>query len=219
MKEFKIDNKGSTRLFSSNILEQLTRTNFLFPIITYYVGAILFILLSYFNKSIHFSAALWLIPLGWLLFTLVEYLVHRFVFHFHATTEKQLNIQYSIHGVHHEFPRDKERLVMPPVVSIIMASGFYFLFVLLLDDYAMLFFSGFIAGYSSYLILHYSVHALKPPKNMLKLFWKHHSLHHYDSVHSAFSVSMPLWDYLFRTVPKSTGKARQAIENRLPDLN
>jgi 4-hydroxysphinganine ceramide fatty acyl 2-hydroxylase len=107
---------------------------------------------------------------------------------------------------------------MPPVISIILSFGFYLLFVWMMDDYGNLFFSGFIAGYSTYLIIHYAVHALKPPKNFLKFFWKHHSLHHYDSVHSAFSVSMPLWDYLFRTLPKSRGKVRSEIESRLPDL-
>ena len=217
MKEFKIDNKGTGRLFSSNILERLTRTNFIFPVIFYFVVAIAFLVLAYADNSFRFIKALWLIPSGWFFFTLVEYLIHRFVFHFHATNDRQLNLQYNIHGVHHEFPRDKDRLVMPPLISVIFSFGFYFFFRWLMGAYSLLFFSGFIAGYSSYLVLHFAVHALKPPKNFLKFFWKHHSLHHYDSVHSAFSVSMPLWDYLFGTLPRSTGSARKEIENRLPD--
>jgi len=218
MRKFKIDNKGTIQLFSNETLEWLSRTNFLFPVIVYAALSLFFLVLSWFDDKIYFIRALWLLPLGWLLFTLIEYLVHRFLFHFHAVTEKELNLQYKIHGVHHEFPRDKDRLVMPPVVSIVLAFGFYFLFKVLMGDYGMLFFSGFIGGYSSYLVIHYAVHAMRPPDNFLKFLWKHHSLHHYDSVHSAFSVSMPLWDYIFKTLPRTKGKARKEIEDRLPDL-
>src|SRR5436305_198836 len=124
MKKFKIDNKGTGRLFSSNILEWMTRTNFIYPVAGYYIISILFLIYSFRDPGINHLALLWLLPLGWLTFTLFEYLVHRFLFHFHAVTEKELNLQYNIHGVHHEFPRDKERLVMPPVISIILSAGF-----------------------------------------------------------------------------------------------
>jgi sterol desaturase/sphingolipid hydroxylase (fatty acid hydroxylase superfamily) len=218
MKNFKIDNKGTVKLFSNAILERLSRTNFLFPVIFYSLLSLSFVVLAYKDEDINFLRTLFLLPLGWLFFTLIEYLVHRFLFHFKATTEKELDIQYKIHGVHHEFPRDKDRLVMPPVVSIVLVFGFYFLFYFIMGNPGKLFFSGFIAGYSSYLVIHYAVHALKPPNNFLKFFWKHHSMHHYDSVHSAFSVSMPLWDYVFNTLPRTAGKERKDIENKLPDV-
>jgi len=214
MKSFKIDNKGSGRLFSSSVLERMTRTHFLIPVIFYYAVAIVFMWVTWEQKTFPFMNAVWLLPAGWLLFTLVEYLIHRFLFHFHAVSEKELNFQYNIHGVHHEFPKDKKRLVMPPVISILLSAGFYFLFVFLLGDMGMLLFAGFISGYSSYLIIHFAVHALKPPRNFLRFFWTHHSLHHYASVHSAFSVSMPLWDYLFGTLP---GKKNQHAALKLPD--
>jgi 4-hydroxysphinganine ceramide fatty acyl 2-hydroxylase len=218
MKQFKINNKGSGRLFSSQLLERMTRTNFTIPVVFYFAVSVFFLAISYLDKKIIFWYASWLLPGGWIFFTLIEYLIHRFLFHFHATTEKQLDFQYSIHGVHHEFPKDKERLVMPPVISIVLSTGFYFLFHWIMGDYGMLFFSGFICGYASYLLIHYAVHVLKPPKNFLKFYWKHHSLHHYDSVHSAFSVSFPFWDYLFGTLPRSKGRERKEIENRLPDF-
>jgi sterol desaturase/sphingolipid hydroxylase (fatty acid hydroxylase superfamily) len=215
MKEFKIDNKGTTRLFSNKILESLTRTNFLVPVIAYYAIAILFSALAYFDDEINFLSALWLFPSGWLTFTLVEYLIHRFLFHFNAKTEKELDVQYNIHGVHHEFPRDKDRLAMPPVISILVSGGFYLFFRMLMGDDSMLFFSGFVAGYSSYLLIHYAVHVKKPPQNFLKYFWRHHSLHHYASVHSAFSVSLPLWDYVFGTLPDE--RERMKHSQKLPD--
>ncbi len=201
MKDFKIDNKGSAQLFKNPFLEKLTRTNFSVPVIFYYLLAIVIIVYTTLVFTIPLFYYIILIPVGMFLFSFIEYLIHRFIFHFNATTESELNLQYNIHGVHHEFPRDKDRLVMPPVVSIFLALGFFLFFVFLFNEYGFVLFAGFIAGYSTYLIIHYAVHALKPPKNFLKVYWKHHSMHHYASVHSAFSVTFPFWDKLFGTMP------------------
>jgi sterol desaturase/sphingolipid hydroxylase (fatty acid hydroxylase superfamily) len=59
-----------------------------------------------------------------------------------------------------------------------------------------------VAGYASYLCVHYSVHAFPPPKNFLKHLWIHHALHHYQQPHSAYGVSSPFWDFIFRTMPE-----------------
>jgi 4-hydroxysphinganine ceramide fatty acyl 2-hydroxylase len=217
MKDFKIDNKGSAQLFRNPVLEFLSRTNFLIPLIGYYALALIFLLLSFLDRELTFIHVLWIFPLGMITFSFVEYLIHRFLFHFNASTEKQIEFQYNIHGVHHEYPRDKDRLVMPPVISIFLAAFFYAVFVVTMGGYGKLFFAGFIAGYSTYLIIHYAVHALKPPKNFLKHLWRHHSHHHYSSVHTAFSVSFPLWDILFGTMPLAKDEEKKQIENLLPD--
>lgn len=204
MKDFKIDNKGSGRLFSNSLLERLTRTHFLFPVILYFLLGFLLVVYAIIDTDICFLRNCWMFPLGMLLFTLVEYLIHRFLFHFNAKSEVELRLQYQIHGVHHEFPRDKDRLVMPPILSILLAALFGSVFYLLLGKTGWIMFAGFLSGYSTYLTIHYSVHALRPPDNFLRVLWKHHSLHHYASVHAAFAVSMPLWDHLFGTMPPET---------------
>ena len=158
-----------------------------------------------------------MIPAGTIAFSFVEYLIHRFLFHFNATTEEQEKIQYSIHGIHHEFPRDKDMLVMPMIVSLALSFLFYIIFNALIGVKGLIFFAGFLAGYSTYLVIHYAVHVLKPPNNFLKYWWRHHSLHHYASIHSAFSVSFPLWDILFRTMPPE-GKERASASEKLPDV-
>jgi hypothetical protein len=63
-------------------------------------------------------------------FTLVEYLIHRYIFHFTPSNEGEEKLQYNIHGVHHEFPKDKDRLAMPPVLSILVAIFFFILFII-----------------------------------------------------------------------------------------
>lgn len=206
MKEFKIDNKGTTQLFRNRFLERLTRTHFAFPVTLYYLIAFGLLASSLIHSERSLMDHAWIFFSGMIFFSLVEYCIHRFLFHFHATTEEQIKFRYHIHGVHHEFPRDKDRLVMPPVISLVIAAGFYFLFLSLLGDPGLVFFAGFCAGYSSYLIIHYAVHALRPPKNFLKFWWKHHALHHYAADEAAFSVSFPLWDYVFGTMPRGEGK-------------
>ena len=215
MKDFKINNKGTTQLFHNPVLESFTRTNFLVPVVFYYAVAVSSLTVAFLYTELHFVRVAWIFPLGMVAFSLVEYLIHRFLFHFNATTENQLQLQYSMHGVHHEFPRDKDRLVMPPVISILLSVLFFFLYRFLMGDYGLLFFAGFVSGYSTYLIIHYAVHALKPPKNVLKYLWRHHSHHHYASVHSAYSVSFPLWDILFHTMPIAKGEERKQIESKL----
>jgi 4-hydroxysphinganine ceramide fatty acyl 2-hydroxylase len=204
MRDFKIDNKGTTQLFRNRFLERLTRTHFIFPVILYYLVSFICIYFSARKTDISVFNHIWIFFAGMLLFSLVEYLIHRFLFHFDAKTDKELHLQYQIHGVHHEFPRDKDRLVMPPVLSVFIAGVFYLIFTLLFPVSGLILFAGFIAGYSSYLLIHYAVHARRPPNNFLKFWWKHHAKHHYSSVDTAFSVSMPLWDYLFRTVKKDS---------------
>jgi sterol desaturase/sphingolipid hydroxylase (fatty acid hydroxylase superfamily) len=213
MKEFRINNKGSGRLHSADWVENLTRTNFAVPVTFYYLVSLACLVVAALDESIVLRRYFWLFPLGMITFTLVEYLIHRYLFHFNAKTEKELELQYNIHGIHHEYPRDKERLVMPMMFSIILSSMFFFLFQLLFRGNGFIFFSGFIAGYSTYLMIHYCVHAMSPPKNFFRYLWKHHSLHHYASENSAFSVSFPLWDYLFGTMP--TAEERKKVPGSL----
>lgn len=192
-----ISNKGTKVLFKNYLLERLTRTHFLFPVILFYVLSTAMLLLALLYTQVSYIMTLVLFVNGVFTFTLIEYLIHRFLFHFHASTPKEKRIQYLIHGVHHEYPKDKDRLVMPPVVSVFLALLFFLMFWLLMKESSLAFFSGFCFGYSSYLIIHYSVHRYKPPKNFLRILWKHHALHHYREDEGNYSVSLPLWDFIF----------------------
>ena len=144
---------------------------------------------------------IYMIPLGIFSFSFVEYLLHRFVFHFEPKSESQKVFKYKIHGVHHEFPRDKDRLAMPPVISICIAVIFYVFFKLMMGNLVLFFFPGFLFGYCIYLFIHYAIHRFHPPKNFLKILWTHHALHHYKDDNNYFGVSVPMWDYIFGTIP------------------
>src|SRR5438445_8588866 len=74
-------------------------------------------------------AALFL--LGVLLWTLIEYLIHRYVFHYQPKTRLGKRLHYIIHGVHHDYPNDARRLVMPPSISVPLAFLFFGLFLVI----------------------------------------------------------------------------------------
>ncbi|MFM2206765.1 MAG: hypothetical protein RL213_740 [Bacteroidota bacterium] len=213
METTRIHNKGSKKLFDNRLLEGLTRTPFYVPVSLYYtIGAVT---LGYgvFSPAVHFRSVWWMFPSGMFLFTLVEYFIHRFLFHFEASTPAGEKLKYHIHGVHHEYPRDKDRLVMPPVMSMVISGGFLALFRWMFGDSGWLFFGGFVSGYSNYLMVHYAVHAWRPPSNFLRILWQHHALHHYSDPEGAFAVSFPLWDHVFGTLPGARKTRSAAHEN------
>jgi hypothetical protein len=140
--------------------------------------------------------------LGWVVYSWVEYQVHRRIFHIATTTEMRKKFQYTMHGVHHHHPKDKDRLAMPPVLSITLATVLLLFFKVLIGDYAFGFTGGFLVGYASYLLVHYLVHIHRPPKNFFRVLWINHSIHHYRDGEIIFGVSSPLWDYVYGTMER-----------------
>jgi sterol desaturase/sphingolipid hydroxylase (fatty acid hydroxylase superfamily) len=195
-------NKGKKQLFQNPYLEQLTRTHILVPIGIFVSFAYFLLYYGSVYKDLSWGLLAGLFGIGMLVFTFVEYLVHRYVFHLFADTPQKANFQYKFHGVHHEYPKDKDRLAMPPILSaliICLLFGFYYL---VMGNLAYGFTAGFAVGYASYLGVHYMVHAFPPPKNVFKLLWINHGIHHYKDEHVAFGVSSPLWDWIFGTLPR-----------------
>ncbi|MCC9166438.1 sterol desaturase family protein [Pontibacter harenae] len=200
----KPNHKGSAQLFQNPVLEKLTRTNVAVPISIFIIIAIGLIYYGVTHSFINILEAVSFFFLGWLIFTFIEYLAHRYVFHMETDTPLKARLQYLFHGNHHEFPKDKKRLAMPPVVSILYASAFFFFFKLIFGQFVFGVVAGVLFGYAMYLYVHYAVHAYAPPKNFLKVLWVHHSIHHYKDHDAAFGVSSPLWDHILGTMPKKT---------------
>lgn len=197
--------RGENRMFTNPILEKLTHTHIAWPLSIFYGLSVILLAYTFYYGILGTSASVLLWFAGLLVFTLVEYLIHRYTFHMEPTTPKKERLQYVLHGVHHDYPKDKSRLAMPPLVSIVLASVFFLLYRLTLGTYGIPFTAGFVAGYASYLCVHYSVHAFPPPKNFLRVLWIHHALHHYQQPDAAYGVSTPFWDIIFRTMPEKRG--------------
>lgn len=195
-------NKGTKVLFENPVVEKLSRTNIAIPISMFVIFAIVLLYLAFTITTLSTGTIIGIFFLGFIIFTLIEYFVHRYLFHMGTETKTKEKLQYAFHGVHHEYPKDKDRLAMPPLVSAVIATILFLSFRQIMGDYVYAFLPGFVLGYAAYLFVHFSIHAFPPPKNFLKVLWVNHGIHHYKDHESAFGVSSPLWDYIFRTLPK-----------------
>jgi dihydroceramide fatty acyl 2-hydroxylase len=134
--------------------------------------------------------------------SLAEYLLHRFVFHLEPDNRFGRRLHFIIHGVHHDYPHDPMRLVMPPSVSIPLAILVYLLFRALLGAaWSLPFFAGFLVGYLIYDMTHYHIHHHRSDNKLSLLLRRYHYRHHFQQSDRGFGVTSPLWDKAFRTFP------------------
>ena len=63
-------------------------------------------------------------------------------------------------------------------------------------------FAGFILGYLFYDYTHYYVHHFVPKSEFGKRLREQHMRHHFQDHRYGFGVSSPLWDAIFRTLPR-----------------
>lgn len=188
------------RLFKSDFLERFSYVHpivpiaFWGPIIAWLFGTGLY------NKTIELGSSALLAIGGLAVWTVSEYLLHRFVFHFKPRTPFQERLSFLLHGIHHEDPNDQRRLLMPPVAGVVIASFFYVLFTATLGEVNMKpFFAGFLTGYLAYDYTHFAVHYMRPKSQFMKNLKQHHMLHHFTTPEKRFGVSMVFWDSVFRT--------------------
>lgn len=202
--------KGNATIFNNSLLERLTKTNVITSLIVYGLTLLILIYISLFVKSTSLNLFLILFWSAFFFWTFVEYVLHRYVFHWINENENVKRFHFIMHGAHHSFPKDKDRLLMPPVPGLIMASILFGLFFIIFKvigypNYTWTFFAGFFLGYLLYSFLHRATHVMRPPKRF-QFIWRHHSLHHYKYPNKAFGVSSPFWDHIFGTMPPKIKK-------------
>lgn len=202
--------EGRKVIFKSGFVEFFTQTHPYVAITMFILIGVILNLYAYLNQLLNISQILILFPLGLFSFTLVEYVVHRYVFHMEITNKIKEKIQYGAHGVHHEYPNDQSRLVMPPVLSLPISTILFFITYLIAGKWAFSFMAGFFTGYGLYLFVHYIVHAWKMPNNKFKTLWIYHNIHHFQNEEVAFGVSSHIWDRIFGTMPEiKAGKTKK----------
>ena len=196
----KIHNKGQVRLFKNDFLEMLTKAH---PLVIWgmYMPVIVYFL-YYSSSALDYAGSKVFLTFlaGVFFWSFFEYLAHRFLFHWTARSNRAKKFVYTMHGNHHHYPRDKQRLFMPPIPSLIISSSIFGLTYLAMKDMAFMFFPGFLFGYLMYGSMHYAIHAWNPPFKWMKPLWRNHHLHHYKNEHQGYGVSSTLWDHIFGTM-------------------
>ncbi|KAH0614473.1 uncharacterized protein H6S33_000109 [Morchella sextelata] len=141
---------------------------------------------------------------GLALWTLIEYVLHRCLFHLDEKMPDNrvcITIHFLLHGVHHFLPMDKLRLVMPPTLFVVLATPFWHLahFVFYWDwNVAVSVFCGGIFGYVCYDLTHYFLHHKSLP-SYYKELKKYHLQHHFADYQKGFGVTSKIWDKVFGT--------------------
>lgn len=201
-------NQKSPRLFKNKFLELLTKSHPLIIDIMYAIIAYFLISYYYNHYDQNAGAITFQFFFGFFSWTLGEYLMHRFLYHRPDDATYDTGVQYLFHGIHHYFPDDDSRTVLPPVPSLGIAAVFFGFFYLIIGKYAFTFGSGFLIGYCAYMTVHYTIHKIPPPKRF-NWWWNYHNIHHYQQHDRAFGVTNPFWDFVFGTLPE---KNRRTVD-------
>jgi dihydroceramide fatty acyl 2-hydroxylase len=191
--------RGRAAMFDSSLLERLSVVHPLMPTAVYLpVGGYL-LWRSAAGPVGPAASVLLLYPAGLLIWSLLEYVTHRGTFHHEPHSDRQLAVAYLVHGVHHAYPDDSRRWMLPLVVTIPLSTILFLLFALVFGRYGDGTFAGFIHGYLAYDLLHYFIHRGRLPGRVGRFLRQHHMAHHYSKPERNFGVSSPLWDLIFRT--------------------
>lgn len=197
----------SVRIFKNDLLERLTHVHPITPLVLW---APMIAWLVWRSLTLHGMSVLTVGLMGAaaiLVWTLTEYLLHRFAFHFPAQSKLGERVVFLIHGLHHDDPIDPTRLVMPPFPAIVFAAILYSLFRAILGPvWVEPFFAFFLLGYLWYDYTHFAVHHFTPKTKFGRMLKQHHMLHHYVSSEIRMGVSTPLWDYVFGTLKEAPKK-------------
>lgn len=142
-----------------------------------------------------------LVLAGMLVWSITEYVLHRYVFHYMGPRAWQRRFYFVFHGVHHDFPSDPDRLVMPLGVSIPVGFAFLLAFRALAGGVlGSPLFIGFAVGYLAYDGTHYAVHHWRMSSRWGKWIKRYHMVHHHTGENARWGVSSPLWDWVFGTM-------------------
>lgn len=187
-------------IFENYQFENFTKTSSKLAIIFYGFFWLLFLALNYFYSNLMVVESIIYYFVAILFWTLFEYSAHRYIFHFINESSKVQKFHRLVHGIHHEFPRDQERLIMPPLPGFGVMCLLMAIYLPILGSNSFIFMAGFINGWALYVSVHYVIHAYQP-FSPFKVLWTHHAKHHYKQGNKAFGVSTPFWDMVFKTMP------------------
>ena len=188
-------------MFESRFIDQFSRTHWSMVPILFVPAMLVCLYIGIANHGVSWTGALVSMFFGGLTWTLTEYWLHRLLFHWEPPGKFGERMHFVLHGVHHKWPRDRLRLVMPTMVSVGLFWVFLGLWLVLFGRYAYTFHAGFAIGYMFYDLSHYYMHHGRPRWNWLKELRKHHMVHHSPKHEheTKFGVSTTLWDHVFGT--------------------
>lgn len=191
---------GSLRIFETGWLEAMTHISWKL-VLAIWVPVVLALLAAAratFGVAWLALGGLWFG--GLVLWTLVEYVLHRFFFHTAPRGAAGIRWHFLAHGIHHLDPFDGTRLVFPPLAGFGIAGVLFVLMNLVLPlGAACAVMGGLLTGYLMYDMSHYVSHHGRIRDPWFRFLHRYHAAHHHRDPDALFGVSNPLWDLVFRT--------------------
>jgi len=192
-------------MFQNDFMEFFSHVHPSTPLYIYLPVAGYMLYLATVDNGLAFPTVTGLVLFGAFVWTFLEYTLHRWVFHYEPSTEWGKRLHFIVHGVHHDYPNDGTRLVMPPGISIPLAVLFYGIFSLVFgSQFTPAIFAGMVLGYLWYDMLHYATHHFSMKRGIWLKLKQYHMRHHYADEGTGYGVSSPLWDYVFGTTQTPT---------------
>ena len=187
----------SPRIFENPLLDRLSRLDHRAPMLVF--GPIVAVTVVWSVSAFGVLACAEGLALGYVIWTLFEYTVHRLLFHWELTSPLGARIHFLLHGIHHDYPSDPLRLVMPLLMSVPGGALSAAIMYAIGGVAAAPTFAGFVAGYVVYDTLHYHLHHGNPRTAAGRFLKRAHMLHHFRDPHTWYGVSAPWWDFVFGT--------------------
>ena len=161
----------SIRVFRNPVLEYFTHAYPSTTVIIYIPIASYLAFISSAGRSAAGLTAFFIA--GVFLWTFMDYVMHRWVFHLDSDTKIGRKLHLIFHKTHHDYPRDSTRLVLPLLASQPLGLIFYCLFLLIFRENSNILYAGFLSGYVVYDCIHYTVHS-KILKSSIGRYMKHY---------------------------------------------
>lgn len=187
----------SGRMFENRILEACSKVHPRTPFLVYVpLTTGIFAWSLYAGKSTPGYSALF-VPLGVLVWCVMEYCLHRYIFHWEGNGPFTRRMHEILHGYHHKYPDDARRLVMPLGASIPLSIVIGGLLWLVNRPVATIpCFLGIAWGYLCYDYIHWATHHLTPRTAWGKALRSHHLTHHFATAERNFGISNTWVDIL-----------------------
>jgi len=190
----------SPRIFKSDFLDFFTRVHWATVPALFVPISLAGIAISVEYAGVSLPMTLLWFAIGFVCWTLAEYWLHRELFHWTPPGKIGETFHFFVHGVHHQWPADKFRLVMPPWVNLsllFLIVGPITLF--LAPHWGWGWLAGFVMGYMHYDTTHYWIHHAKFQSTYFKRLKAHHMNHHHNPKPRKYGVSFTFWDHVFGT--------------------
>jgi sterol desaturase/sphingolipid hydroxylase (fatty acid hydroxylase superfamily) len=195
-----VSSPSRIRLFKSERLESLTLISPRIFVLSWSVMLPLIALVGWLGAGRHGNeplATAGLIVAGLFVWTLFEYAMHRWLFHWESDLPAVRWFVYLIHGNHHASPNDPLRGLMPLPVSVSVGSLIWLACLALMGAKGTWLLLGFMTGYVLYDAVHFACHQWQMRGRIGGMFKRHHMRHHYVDEDGNFAISALFWDRIF----------------------